>query len=536
MADQTQRLEIATVKAEVGSNILFRFANDDAAAAAIPTDSGSIQNLKQVIADIQEQGAEKISIATTIYQSAAAGLAATADGGIFLIQSSNADEIYTVWKNQGGAAVNTGKTAMSSQAIQDALSASNEAALAAENAADVATNRTAGFLAPAAVAPTIRNDGLPLQIGDRYFNTEAQAEYIYKAEGWVANDSLEAIAGIEASFTIYPAANKVPLADADGKIDMGWLSGVLASQEELDAISSKVPLAVYDYLALRGYEGEAAIAIVTKPGIAGFFVRLADGAYTDDNGITITSPDGYAWKRIFSGRVNVKWFGAVENGVTDCLAAFSAASAAASKLSSGLSGDVEVPVGGWFLSGPVPTGANWYVDGAATIIGLPSVGSPTIPIHDTSYLTGQVFDFRAGTAAQVRIGDPRPWLTKDWRPISECIATMSVINPNGRPAGLFATRTSDRPDTGALSYAISASVVNDDTVNVKGGWSAYLETYRAAGAGNTFGMETDFLNLGDTVNLDPFSNLVTGLTCNLWMGCGGGSTPLPHRLTTCLPA
>lgn len=197
MADQTQRLEIATVKAEVGSNILYRFANDAVGADPIPTESGPIKNIKQEILAIQEDASEKISISTTIYPTVAAGLAASADQEIFLVQSNDADEIYAVWKNQAGSAVNTGKTAISSQAIQDALTESNQAAQAAEDAADVATNRTAGFLAPAAIAPVTRDNGLPLQEGDRYLNTVEQAEYLYKSGGWVANDSLSAIAEIK---------------------------------------------------------------------------------------------------------------------------------------------------------------------------------------------------------------------------------------------------------------------------------------------------------------------------------------------------
>jgi hypothetical protein len=57
MTDQTQRLEIATVKAEIGSDIISRFSNDAVVAAPIPTDSGAIPNLKQVILKLQEDGA-----------------------------------------------------------------------------------------------------------------------------------------------------------------------------------------------------------------------------------------------------------------------------------------------------------------------------------------------------------------------------------------------------------------------------------------------------------------------------------------------
>ena len=295
MADQTQRLEIATVKAEVGSNILFRFANDATETAAIPTDSGSIPNLKQVITEIQEDGAEKISIATTIYQSAAAGLAATADGGIYLVQSADADEIYTVWKNEAGAAVNTGKTAMSSQAIQDALTASNEAAQAAEDAADVATNRTAGFLQPAADEPTIRDDGLPLQVGDRYFNTEAQTEYIYNSEGWRANESQKAISAL-----------KEDLSDADDPEKGAALTGFDGGTVADALIGARV---FASYAALRAYRGIATFSRITRFGHSGEFWRDdTDTASAEVEGITIIDALGRRWKRDFQGVIHASWF------------------------------------------------------------------------------------------------------------------------------------------------------------------------------------------------------------------------------------
>lgn len=240
MADQTQRLEIATVRAEVGSNIVFRFANDAANADSIPTQSGDIQNLKQVVLEIQQEAAEKISISTTIYPTVAAGLAATTDQAIFLVQSDDANEIYTVWKNEAGSAVNTGKTAMSSQAIQTALEASNDAAQAAEDAADTATARTAGFLAPSATAPVVRDNGLPLQGGDRYFNTEDQTEYLYKQTGWVANDSLEAIAQLEARIVEAPADGATPKAGPDGKIAEGWMPNEIARSTEVQSVAEAV--------------------------------------------------------------------------------------------------------------------------------------------------------------------------------------------------------------------------------------------------------------------------------------------------------
>ena len=56
--------------------------------------------------------------------------------------------------------------------------------------ADLVTvlNETAAFLGPHATAPTTREDGTPLQLGDRYFNTVDDLEYLYKSTGWEPNN------------------------------------------------------------------------------------------------------------------------------------------------------------------------------------------------------------------------------------------------------------------------------------------------------------------------------------------------------------
>ncbi|MFA0929825.1 right-handed parallel beta-helix repeat-containing protein [Pseudomonas syringae pv. tagetis] len=309
MADQTQRLEIATVRAEIGGNIVYHFANDPAANSPIPTDSGSIPNLKQVVAQIQEDGAEKISIATTIYQSPAAGLAATAADGIFLVQSADADTIYTVWKNQAGAAVNTGKKAMSSQAVQTALDASNEAAQAAENAADIATARTAGFLGSASEPPTVRDNGLPLQFGDRYFNTNDQAEYIYKSGGWLINDSQEAVDNFQ---------NRTD--PQKGASLLGWDGGSVGEQLNL---SKNVP----SYNALRAYSGPLTKFRIVADGMEGSFVKKAFASGDVDNGGTllVSTSGAYSFHRVVSGKISSRWFGAVLDGITDDSSAIQAA-------------------------------------------------------------------------------------------------------------------------------------------------------------------------------------------------------------------
>lgn len=188
MADQSARLEAATIKAEIGSGIVYRFSNDAATDDDIPTLSGEIPNLKKVILRIQNEGAEKISFATKIFIDTAAGIAGTSNQEIFLVQSAEPGEIYEVWQNVSGTAVDTGKRSISAAAVIEATEAATAAAASAQESADAATMRVARFLEPSATPPIQRDDGQPLQLGDRYLNTTDQVEYIYKASGWVANN------------------------------------------------------------------------------------------------------------------------------------------------------------------------------------------------------------------------------------------------------------------------------------------------------------------------------------------------------------
>jgi hypothetical protein len=292
MADQTQRLEIATVKAEIGSDILSRFSNDAVTADPIPTDSGNIQNLKQVIVGIQEDGAEKISFASTIYSTTAAGIAATTNGAIFLVKSDEADEIYAVWQNVSGVATDTGKRAMAAQAIQDAMQSATEAAQTAEDSADIATARTARFLASVSTPPVIRDDGTPLNFGDRYVNTENQAEYIYKSSGWVVNDSLEAIAEIQDPTDPAKGAALIPY---DG-------TSIGAQMNKSRKLAN--------YSALRAYTGPAERVEITQSDLAGVYNSLGVvSGYTDSGGDYVIGGDGRVWARVIGEVVLANWFG-----------------------------------------------------------------------------------------------------------------------------------------------------------------------------------------------------------------------------------
>lgn len=76
-------------------------------------------------------------------------------------------------------------------------------------------------------------------------------------------------------------------------------------------------LRLNDYVALRLYEGAQTSVYITKSGIAGNFVRNdSDTTSVDNGGTTIVSGNGKRWKRVFSGAVNVEWFGADPTGTT----------------------------------------------------------------------------------------------------------------------------------------------------------------------------------------------------------------------------
>lgn len=160
MADQTERLELATVKAEIASNIVSRFSNDPVEADPIPTDSGDIQNLKQVAAEIKADGqaavdaavaegvvdlagsvassqeaADRSESASTLaaafsnpFPSIADGLANTSGSGAtnrFFSVPGAGGTLASAYRNESGAAVKIGE-APSASVVSESLAISSQ--------------------------------------------------------------------------------------------------------------------------------------------------------------------------------------------------------------------------------------------------------------------------------------------------------------------------------------------------------------------------------------------------------------------------
>lgn len=323
MADQPARLEAATLKAEIGSGIVYRFSNDAATEDDIPTLSGEIPNLKKVILRIQNDGAEKISFATKIFIDTAAGLAGTSNQEIFLVQSNDPGEIYEVWQNVSGTAVDTGKRSISAAAVIEATEAATAAAASAQESADAATIRVARFLEPSATPPTQRNDGQPLQFGDRYLNTTDQIEYIYKSTGWVANNldaqELSKPTGASRIGAIIDGADGTVQESIDDFIE--FIKSLANSSSPLDG-SAKIARSLQVVSSVAGIRALSK-SQPSKSAFATGYYAAGDGgggSYTldgsdtttaDDGGSVLVASDGGRWKLQFTQRtLDLKQFGA----------------------------------------------------------------------------------------------------------------------------------------------------------------------------------------------------------------------------------
>lgn len=218
-------------------------------------------------------------------------------------------------------------TASASAAAQSQVAAGLSEQISAENAESSSADR----LVVETLAQQVEADSESAQI-----NADSAALSALNAAAVVTGGTA----------TIAPSPGKIPLADAQGKIDSGWFGADMArtdavqaatnlANEGLEAVadiqdpadptkgatkvgwdgeSLDVQLAqakkLANYTALGNYTGSATRIELTQSGIAGPILRdptvtAGDGATTFLDGL------GRGWRRDFQGDVQASWFGVV---------------------------------------------------------------------------------------------------------------------------------------------------------------------------------------------------------------------------------
>ena len=151
-------------------------------------------------------------------------------------------------------------------------------------------------------------------------------EGILGVSGGGSNDALLTSNTSTANGVTYSGSNTVIVSESTsangGTITFQADTSLLATVNDLNA--RQIVDTVNDFTALRAYAATAPIVFVRKTGIEGFFKRVT-GSWADDGGITIVGT--FKWRRIAEDLhiVNVKWFGAVGDSITDDNTAIQAA-------------------------------------------------------------------------------------------------------------------------------------------------------------------------------------------------------------------
>ena len=236
----------ATEAAEeaMGEAALSANSAQESQAAASVSEHAAAQS--QLAAGLSEQvSAEHAAEATqAANQVAADRVAAQASAESAATSARNAEAVVTggtasVTPNPGLIPLADSAGKIDADWLPESIARAGEVQAAADAAAEAvdtaaeAQSRTERFLLPSPEAPVVRDDGSPLQVGDRYFNAVDQVELIYTNDGWQANDSLQAIAELRGEISEDPIAQGIPRADSSGKIHPDWLPDAYKSQAAL---------------------------------------------------------------------------------------------------------------------------------------------------------------------------------------------------------------------------------------------------------------------------------------------------------------
>ena len=185
--------------------------------------------------------------------------------------------------------------------------------------AEAAATQALGYLntmratsyGPLAEDPTTDPLENPCTAGDEYFNTTYNLLKRFDGSAWRV-----------------PDINTTNLASGAGSSMVGH-----GGQTVEAALNERLP-EIGNYAALRAYTGPVTglfvrgVANIFDGGFGPFRVDADDTTSLDNGGTIIVDALGRRWKRIYSGGLNVKWFGAVGNGATDDTAALGLAAAA----------------------------------------------------------------------------------------------------------------------------------------------------------------------------------------------------------------
>jgi uncharacterized protein YjbI with pentapeptide repeats len=164
--------------------------------------------------------------------------------------------------------------------------------------------------------------GNPPTVGDEYFNTTSNLLKRFNGTTWQASD-------INTANLAAPSGSS--LVGFDGETVQGVLDNAKAMQS---------------YTALRNYTGRATGVRITTPGVHGFFQRRGTSGLTDNGGTVIIDGAGRSWERIFSGNINLLWFGADWTGASDSTSAFNSAVSATPE-----GGTLDIPDGVFYIAG-----------------------------------------------------------------------------------------------------------------------------------------------------------------------------------------
>lgn len=185
--DSEKILADAAALAKAGADIIDVFANGDI-DESVNTDSGQLMSLATLQRDYRKS-LQKALNSSRMYPSTAAGLANTVDQEYFFVYStSNDKEIYRVYKNNGGIAVDQNKVFLSGTDLVEALNQANQAADAATQAAASITTDLSNNTDPSKGSALIGYSGRTL--------TKKLSEYIsvkdFGAKGDMVSDDTKA--------------------------------------------------------------------------------------------------------------------------------------------------------------------------------------------------------------------------------------------------------------------------------------------------------------------------------------------------------